>query len=316
MPTAPYTPVKIGLTMRNTITMNPSSTRIRRVRTLAVGAAVALAAAVVPAQAATAATPGTLSVVSLGDSLTQAFASCDALENCPRNSWSTGTNPEVNSFASRLGSTLPGVTVTTANYSTSGDLISQVPSRIDTAKAAGVHADVVTLLIGGNDLCAPNVPVGPDGYTMTPASTFKTQAAAAITKIRTTWPSAHIVLSSMPDIAGEWSAMRSGPAPLYWAIANACRTTRGVDSSGTALSPQAAKASAAAAQARTAEYNTALKAACTADGPLCDWDGGALTAVKPEERMISTTDYFHPNVEGQAKLASIEWNASDFAKRS
>ncbi|AZZ55886.1 SGNH/GDSL hydrolase family protein [Rathayibacter iranicus] len=299
--------------MRKTPTIRPSSKGVRRA--LAAGAAVAFAAALVPAQAASAATPGSLSVVGLGDSLTQAFASCDALENCPTNSWSTGTNPAVDSFASRLGAAMPGVAVTTENYASSGDVIAQVPSRIDAAIKAGVHADVVTLLIGGNDLCAPNVPVASDGYTMTPASTFAAEASAAITKIRTTWPSARIVLSSMPNVAGEWSVMRSGSAPFYWAAANACRTTRGVDSSGAALSPEAAEASAAAAQTRTAEYNSALQSACSADGPLCDWDGGAMTAVEVQEKLISTTDYFHPNVEGQAKIASIEWAASDFAKK-
>ncbi|PPI07387.1 hypothetical protein C5C63_07125 [Rathayibacter sp. AY1B8] len=174
------------------LSLSRPPTPSRRVRALAVGAALALAAALLPAQAAAAATPATLSVLSLGDSITQAYGTCGSFADCPRNNWSTGTSSSVNSFASRLRTALPGTTVTTANFATTGDVVAQVPSRIDAAVAAGVRPDVVTLLIGGNDLCSPDNRVASDGYTMTPASTFRTGASAAITKIRTTWPSARI----------------------------------------------------------------------------------------------------------------------------
>ncbi|AND17166.1 SGNH/GDSL hydrolase family protein [Rathayibacter tritici] len=288
--------------------------RTRRARALAVGAAVALAAALVPAQAASACAPHTLSVVSLGDSITQGYATCGSLADCPSNSWATGTNPEVNSFATRLGAARPGTQITTANYSHSGDVLAQVPSHVDAAVAAGVHADVVTLLIGGNDLCAPTNAVAADGYTMTPADAFQSAAFSAITRIRTAWPTAHIVLSSTPNIAAEWSVVKNGPGGVIWPAANACRTTRGVGADGSALNSTAAAASVKAAATRTEQYNSALQHACTLDGPLCDWDGGALTAAPITEDVISTVDDFHPSVVGQAKIAAIQWGASDFAR--
>ena len=79
-----------------------------------------------------------------------------------------------------------------------------MPARIAAAAAAGVKPDVVTLLIGGNDLCSPDNRVAADGYTMTPASAFSASATTAISTIRTTWPTARIVLSSMPNVASEW----------------------------------------------------------------------------------------------------------------
>ncbi|WP_146084896.1 GDSL-type esterase/lipase family protein, partial [Rathayibacter sp. AY1E2] len=296
------------------LSLSRPPTPSRRVRVLAVGAALALAAALLPAQAAAAATPATLSVLSLGDSITQAYGTCGSFADCPRNNWSTGTSSSVNSFASRLRTALPGTTVTTANFATTGDVVAKVPSRIDAAVAAGVRPDVVTLLIGGNDLCSPDNRVASDGYTMTPASSFRTGASAAITKIRTTWPSARIVLSSMPNVASEWSVVKTGVGALVWAGGDLCRTTRGVSSTGRRLSSTAAAASAAAAKTRTTQYNTALQTACSAAGQLCDWDGGALTATPVTKGLIGTTDYFHPSVAGQAKIASIQWAASNFSK--
>ncbi|AZZ48269.1 SGNH/GDSL hydrolase family protein [Rathayibacter rathayi] len=289
-------------------------TGVRRVRALAVGAVVALAAALIPVQAASACAPTSLSVLSLGDSITQGYATCGSLEDCPQNSWSTGTNPDVNSFATRLGAANPGTQITTANFANSGDVIAQVPSRVQEAVAAGVRADVVTLLVGGNDLCLPQNPVAADGYTMTPVDDFQAAAFAAITDIRMAWPTSHIVLSSMPDITKEWSVLKDGTGSLIWTVSNACRTTRGVDTEGKPLSRPAAAASAAAATKRIKQYNSALKTACTLDGPLCDWDGGALTATPVTEDLITTTDYFHPSVAGQAKIAAVQWAASDFAR--
>lgn len=285
----------------------------RRLRALAIGAALAVAAAVVPAGAASAATPA-LSVLSLGDSITQAYGTCGRFDDCPRNNWSTGTATAVNSFATRLRAANPGTTVTTANFAQTGDLIAGVPARIDAAVTAGVKPDVVTLLIGGNDLCAAKNPVAADGYTMTTAAAFTTGASAALTKIRSTWPNAKIVLSSMPNVASEWAIVKGGVGSVIWASGNLCRTTRGVSATGGRLGTAAASASAAAAKTRTTQYNTALQNACTAAGPLCDWDGGALTATPATRALIGTTDYFHPSVAGQAKIAAVQWEASNFAK--
>ncbi|KQQ05079.1 MULTISPECIES: SGNH/GDSL hydrolase family protein [unclassified Rathayibacter] len=299
--------------MRLPLPISPRRSGSRRLRALATGAVLALAAALIPAGAASAATP-TLSLLSLGDSITQAYGTCGQFADCPRNNWSTGTNTTVVSFASRLRTANPGTTVTTANFAQTGSLVAGVPARIDAAVAAGVRPDVVTLLIGGNDLCAAGNPVAPDGYTMTTAATFSTNASAAITKIRTTWPSAKIVLSSMPNVAAEWAVVKGGIGALTWSSGKLCRTTRGVSATGARLSTAAAAASATAAKTRTTQYNSALQNACAAAGPLCDYDGGALTATPVTKALIGTVDYFHPSVAGQAKIASVQWSASNFSK--
>lgn len=288
---------------------------LTRARTLAIGVALAAVSALAPAGIASAATPSHLSLLSLGDSTTRAFAACGSFTDCPDFSWSTGGAPAVNSFAQRLQKSRPGTTVTTDNFAQSGNTVAQVPARIRAAVAAGVHPDVITLLIGGNDLCSPRNVVASDGYTMTPVSTFRSGVEAAISTIRSTWPSAQIELSSVPDNASQWRSERFAGAHL-WSSGGLCRATRGVSTSGAPLSPSAATASVAAAKKRVQDFNAALERTCSAAGPLCHWDGGALTRLDFTPDLISTVDHFHPNIAGQAAIAEVEWRASSFSHSS
>ncbi|AJM77388.1 SGNH/GDSL hydrolase family protein [Rathayibacter toxicus] len=289
-----------------------NSPQARR-RVLTASTILALAATLLPATAATAQLGQSFSVLSLGDSITQGYGTCQIFANCPQNNWSTGNNPRVNSFSSRLQTTHPTSTITTANYARSGNLIAQIPSQVDAAKAAGVHPTIVTLLIGANDLCGPSITPASDGYTMTPASTFRAHTQETLSRIHTAWPSATIVVSSVPNIASLWSVARKTIGQLIWSGANLCRTTRGVSATGERLSDVASATSAAAASARTLHYDDALQTACTKAGPLCDWDGGALTSTPVTSAILSSTDFFHPGIVGQAKIAEVEWKASRFA---
>ena len=117
----------------------------------------------------------------------------------------------------------------------------------------------------------------------------------------------------MPNVAAEWAVVKGGFGAVIWSSGNLCRTTRGVSATGGRLSSTAASASATAAKTRTTQYNTALQQACTAAGTLCDYDGGALTTTPVTKALIGTTDYFHPSIAGQAKIASVQWSASNFA---
>lgn len=284
-----------------------------RARTLAIGVALAAVSALAPAGIASADPASQLSLLSLGDSTTRAFATCGSFTDCPDFSWSTGSAPAIDSFTQRLQKSRPGTTVSTANFAQSGNTVAQVPARVRAAVAAGVHPDVITLLIGGNDLCSPGNPVASDGYAMTPVSTFRTGVETALNLIRHTWPSATIVLSSVPNNASQWESERSVVGGRVWSAAGLCRTTRGVSINEAPLSSAGASASVAAARKRVVDFNAVLEQACSAAGPLCDWDGGALTRLRFTPDLISTLDHFHPSVAGQAKIAEVEWNASSFA---
>ncbi|ROS29692.1 GDSL-like lipase/acylhydrolase family protein [Rathayibacter sp. PhB127] len=263
-----------------------------------------LATAAVPVAAAE---PATITVLALGDSLSQGRASCTTKADCPINSWSTGSATAVRSIGTRLHETAPSSTVRTANYSKSGSRIRGVAAMVTTAAAEGASPDVVTLMIGGNDLCHGDLYPAADGYTMTTAAAFSTSASSLLQQIGRTWPTATILLGSVPDVASEWAGLRGGPAEPVWVASKLCRTTRGVTDTGGVLTGAAQTASVAAAAQRTVQYDDALASACAAVGPRCVWDGSAFTATPLTPDIVSTLDWFHPNVRGQALIADVLW---------
>ncbi|MCI9857116.1 GDSL-type esterase/lipase family protein [Microbacterium proteolyticum] len=258
-----------------------------------------------PSQAA-----GTQSLLALGDSITRGNASCGYARDCVPNNWATGTNTAVNSIAARLRASDPSTTVTTDNYAKSGLLITGVAARIDAAIAAGVDPDIVTLLIGGNDLCNPDNGVKDDTYTMTTVPGFTSAATGIMNKIAAAWPQATVLVASVPNVASEWNNVKSTDGAAIWASRGFCRTTRGVDANGNQLTGTAYTNSVAAAAARATDYNSALASACAAAANDCVWDGGAVSRMPiPLSDLNTDVDYFHPNATGQAKIAATTWNA-------
>ncbi|NQX03599.1 hypothetical protein HQQ82_02165 [Rathayibacter sp. VKM Ac-2856] len=291
--------------------------RPRRLRASLLGSALALVAALsaggavapVAAAADSAPTP-VLSYAAFGDSLTRAAATCGHSEaDCPENSWATGTSPQVHSIAARLQQANPGRIVQADNFAKSGSRIADVAEAVDLARASGASPELVTVLVGGNDLCSPDVPAGPDGYAMTPAADFSASATRLLEQITVTWPRAKVLVASVPDIASEWQAVKGGSGELIWRLFSVCRTTRGADAANHAQTGAAYTAAVGAAAERTTQYNEALADACSAAGPRCVWDGGALARTAISSDLLSTVDWFHPNVRGQALIAEVVWGA-------
>ncbi|WP_181135484.1 GDSL-type esterase/lipase family protein [Rathayibacter sp. AY2B3] len=254
---------------------------------------------------------GTQTLLALGDSITRAATTCGANRDCADNSWATGSATAVDSIASRMAAADPRTAVRAVNYAKSGAVISGVESRIDAAADAGEEPDVVTLLIGGNDLCSLTLSPESDGYAMTPAASFAASATGILRSIGEEWPEATVLVGSVPDIESEWEAVRPTPGAAIWAWGGVCRTQRGVDATtGAPLTGSAYTASLAAAEDREADFNSALESACASAANDCVWDGGALTAAPISLDQLSTdVDYFHPNVAGQAMIAEELWTA-------
>ncbi|QHC59014.1 GDSL-type esterase/lipase family protein [Rathayibacter sp. VKM Ac-2760] len=259
------------------------------------------------APSALAAEAPALSVASFGDSITRAAATCGGRADCPVNSWATGSAPAVHSIATRLQELNPGRSVTATNYAKSGSRIATVSSAVTAAVAAGARPDVVTLLIGGNDLCHPDLRPDADGYALTPADAFAASASALLRKIGSAWPQATVLVGSVPDVASEWASVQGGAAGRTWQASKLCRTTRGALADNVVQTGEAYTATVAAAAERTRQYDDALASACAAVGPHCIWDGGALTRTRLLPEIVSTVDSFHPNVRGQALIAQVLW---------
>jgi hypothetical protein len=130
--------------------------------------------------------------------------------------------------------------------------------------------------------------------------TFTGQVTTALSAFRSAAPNAKIFLSSIPDVTKLWTLLSgSFSARTTWALFKICQS---------ALGPSADRA---AVRAQIQAYNAALATACTsidATAPgTCAWDDNAVFDTSFTTADVSTVDYFHPSVKGQAKLAETTW---------
>lgn len=237
------------------------------------------------------------SIASTGDSITRAFNDCwFPYVDCPSASWTTGTSSY--SHYSRLRSVNPAITGRTYNHAVTGadmaDLFGQVQGVI------GRGAEYVTILMGANDVCASSE------SGMTPVDTFRAQFSAAMASLTTSLPSARVFVSSIPNIRQLFDLYRWDlGANSVWAVAGICQSMLAnpwSNSSGDV-------ARRARVQQRNVDYNTVLGQVC-ATHTNCRYDNGAVYSTAFTRSDVTTRDYFHPSVAGQAKLANVTWAAA------
>ncbi len=246
----------------------------------------AVAAETVPVPTATAA---------LGDSITRAFHSnCGLLQDCPANSWSTGS--AVDSHVQRLEA-LSGTAIRGDNLAVTGAVAADMPGQ-----AGRIASDVgyVTMLIGANDACTDTV------GEMTAVSAFRQSIATALDTVHTRSPEASVHVVSIPDLHQLWDVGRtSGSARFFWGLYGICQSMLADPGSTQPADVQRR----ATVRQRVVDYNTVLVEECGAYAGTCHDDGGAVFGYPFELGQLSTIDYFHPNVAGQEVLAQVTWDA-------
>ncbi len=274
-------------------------------------------------------------MAALGDSITRAFNSeidpptCPTGPSldCPKNSWSTGTNPAVNSQFLRIAAIDPGGRQPVAyNDAVSGARASGLDAQAQTA--ASQNADYVTIEIGANDACRSTI------AAQTPTATFRSQVETAVGDLVQADPKVFIEILSIPDINRLHTLFTSPPdrnALTRWSAFNVCQALL-----ANPLSPAQADVDRRAAfRAQVIAYNGALADVCaefkrclfdndavfnssftTADVATVTNTGGLdippfnLIPIFGDGYPNSTADYFHPSLSGQAKLAETSWNAT------
>jgi lysophospholipase L1-like esterase len=233
-----------------------------------------------------------------GDSITRAF---DVnwyyfLRDGVEYSWSTGTNPAVNSHYQRLLAVDPKLAGNAYNDARRGARMSDLGGQL--AAGASQRAGYVTILMGANDVCTSSI------STMTPTATFETQFKTALGNFVAARPSARVFVSSIPDIYRLWSILHDN---LYaagtWNLFNICQSM--LSASNTEQQRQQVVAQEKA-------DNDALARVCHAFRQ-CRWDNYAVYNTAFSTADVSTVDYFHPSVTGQKNLAAVTWAASYFA---
>ncbi|MCU1474295.1 GDSL-type esterase/lipase family protein [Amnibacterium sp.] len=235
-------------------------------------------------------------VAALGDSLSRGYDACDHYGDCPSVSWITGTNTTVNSIASRLRAQT-GAPVTVHDDARSGVSVGDLPRQVDLAIAQ--QPDIVTVLIGGNDVCRARV------ADMTSAQTYSAVVDAQLTRLAAALPDARILVASVPDVTDLRPVASSNPtARFLWSTLGGCTTVLGDPRSDS----EATQSRLATVRDRIDAYNGSLATTC-ATLRRCVWDGGALNRYQPTIAQLSPLDYFHPSIAGLRELAAIEWAA-------
>lgn len=279
-----------------------STTRARRALAAIAASALLLTGTLASASAANAAPPPAqiVKMASLGDSITQAAMTCSSLTSCPANSWSTGSTTSVNSHFQRLRAA--GATGLAAyNGAVSGAASGALPGQAQNAIAQG--SQYVTIEIGANDACTRTV------GAMTTTATFKANVQAALTALAASPSSPEIFVASIPSLQRLYDLNKSSlSARFAWGVLQTCQSMLANPTSTKAADVQRR----AAVQQRVNEFNQALAEACGAT-PKCRFDGFAVANYQFAKSDVSTRDYFHPSLSGQATLAAVTWPTTQWA---
>ncbi len=172
-------------------------------------------------------------------------------------------------------------------------------AAVHQASAAGAQqVDSVTILLGANDLCTSS----PD--TMTSTDTFGSQFQSAMTTLMAQDPQPYVFVSSIPNIYQLWQVLHANSlARLAWSNFHICQSMLGA----TRTEEQRQQV-----VAREKAFNQILADGCRAYD-RCRWDGWAVYNYQFSASQVSTLDYFHPSLSGQAALARVTWAASWWA---
>ncbi|WP_200307443.1 SGNH/GDSL hydrolase family protein [Streptomyces adelaidensis] len=236
-------------------------------------------------------TPGSLAAV--GDSITRGFDACKVLSDCPEVSWATGSDASVDSLAVRLLGAA-GASQRSWNYAVTGARMADLPSQV--ARAVARKPELVTVMIGANDACRATA------AAMTPVADFRADFEDSLASLRDTLPKTQVFVASVPDLKRLWSEGRANPVgKQVWKLGICPSMLADPD-----LLTAAASARRDSVQDRVEAYNDVLREVCAEDR-YCRYDGDAVFDYRFGQTQLSQWDWFHPSVNGQARLAEIAY---------
>jgi lysophospholipase L1-like esterase len=244
-------------------------------------------------------TPGLpTSMAALGDSITAGFASCAAVLACEHNSWSTGTATAIDSHYLRIRDDNDRIRGHEHNYAVPGARADDLARQA--REAVRVKAGYVTVLVGANDACQATV------GEMTSVSTFRNEVNAGLKVLKKGVPKAKVLVVSLPDLYRLWQLGHSDTHALRAWKLGVCPSLL-ADPTSTGQADQDRRQRVAD---RIDAYDDQLAAACRAYGPNCHSDHGAVHGVRFDLSLVSHIDYFHPDADGQKRLAEVTYPGS------
>jgi hypothetical protein len=246
------------------------------------------------------------SMASTGDSITRAFNTCAfPFIDCPQNSWSTGTSSTVNSHYRRILASSPAISGRNFNDAKTGARMNGLAAQVTTVVSQ--KAEYITILMGANDVCTSSV------STMTPTATLESQVQTALQSLSSGLPNARIFVVSIPNVYHLWEILHTSfSAIVTWTLGGICQSLLAKPTS-------TAPADVARRQQvydRNVADNLAVGRAC-AEFIHCRFDENSAFNLEFARSDVSTRDYFHPAIPGQAKAAAVTWGATfDFSDQT
>ncbi|HZC98660.1 MAG TPA: SGNH/GDSL hydrolase family protein [Actinomycetes bacterium] len=249
-----------------------------------------------PARGATASPPPLPSSMAvLGDSISRAFDVCCYYGDHPSHSWATGNSilDSIWSHYERLRALNPAIAGRQFNDAVTGARMASGPAQAANAVAQG--AQYVAVLLGANDLCTSSV------ATMTPTEAFRQQFSSTMATLDPDRRGVRVFVSSIPDVVHLWEVLHTNvTARLVWRLARICQSVLAVSNG---------PAERQAVTAHEEELNEVLSEVC-ANYANCRFDGLTTYHFQFSAGDVSVLDFFHPDLDGQRKLAETTWAAS------
>jgi lysophospholipase L1-like esterase len=232
------------------------------------------------------------SVAAVGDSITRGFDACAVLSDCPEVSWATGSRPDVDSLAVRLLGAKAGER--SWNYAVTGARMADLAGQM--AQAVTRRPELVTVMVGANDACRATT------AQMTSVADFRDDFQDAMRTLRKALPKAQVYVASVPSLKRLWEQGRTSPVgKQVWKLGICPSMLGDADALDTAATERRDTV-----QDRVEAYNKVLHDVCAKD-ERCRFDGGAVFEYRFGTRQLSQWDWFHPSVNGQARLAEIAY---------
>lgn len=260
-------------------------------RKLLVLALVVLALA--PSSAGAATVPSSIVVIGHGDALGYGSDPKHPYRDAPENSWATGTNPAVNSVYSRILAANAAARGHNVNLSRDDWAMDELASLAH--RAVAKKPELVLLQLDGDVRC--------DGQDDSRIADFRSKVDAALATISTGLPETRIFIVS------PWGSFSSYAKYLQGLPLEARLKHAGKGPCQMVESPSGRVVASHVAYIKkvVTGYEAQLAAAC-AKVTRCRYDGGAAQRLNVTAEDI-TVDQYHLSIQGQARLAAVEWAA-------
>jgi lysophospholipase L1-like esterase len=250
------------------------------------------------AQPAWAAPPLPSTMAAIGDSITRADDVCCSYGDHPGQSWSTGSTSYdgIASHYERIRQLNPAITGRGYNDAVAGAKMAAAPGQATQAVSQG--ARYVTILLGANDLCTTSP------STMTSPGDFQAQFSQAMATLMAQDPDPYVFVSSIPNLYQLWQVLHTNSlARWVWSNFRICQSMLAATNTDTQRQQVVA---------REVAFNQILADVC-GQYSRCRWDNKAVYNYRFSASQVSTLDFFHPSLSGQAALAQVTWAASWWA---